>query len=538
MSEIRQGINTTSSHSSEKNSVKAADCFTSKDFDKYDWKIEVNPNAPKEEDEFDVIIIGSGLGGLSCGCLLSKRGYKVLVLEQHHQVGGFCSSFKRRGFIFNNGLEEITGLWKKGPINLLCKELGLNTADYFVKHSTGIRCVFRGNDIYVRDGLQEFTKLLSERFPNEGRNINAFFSDAEKAHNDLFKDAEVYGTPLPPELIAKAFGPKKLADYPKECANYIDWANKTIKQKLDDHFDDEDLKALLSSFMNYLGTEPARTPAWVILRYYGILRHEIYFSKGGAQRYADSLRDFIESHGGKVLIKHKVNEILVENREVKGVKVGDKAFRSPVVVSNANAKLTFLELIDRLSLDEPFIEYIKRLRMSDSVFLVFLGVDMDLSNYPAITHNRDEGCLVVIGSNSDPSSAPKGKSNVWLYTHADYDDFPERGTEGYSRKKKEFTEVLIKKADKIIPGLRQHIIVQDAATPKTLERYTSMPKGASEAFEETIDNAKPCFKTPVTGLYLAGSSTFPGSGIELVTMSGIICANDICDWQITMKGGY
>jgi all-trans-retinol 13,14-reductase len=92
--------------------------------------------------------------------------------------------------------------------------------------------------------------------------------------------------------------------------------------------------------------------------------------------------------------------------------------------------------------------------------------------------------------------------------------------------------MLIKMAEKLIPGLSRHIIVQDAATPKTIERYTLMPEGSLEGLEETIENQKPCFKTPLKGLYLAGSSTYPGGGIELVIMSGLICANDICRWKI------
>ena len=86
MSEIHLAIDTTSKHSTQKDPTKSTGWFTSTDFDKYDWKVEVNPKKPKKEDDFDVIIIGSGLGGLSCGSLLSKRGYKVLVLEQHYQV--------------------------------------------------------------------------------------------------------------------------------------------------------------------------------------------------------------------------------------------------------------------------------------------------------------------------------------------------------------------------------------------------------------------------------------------------------------------
>lgn len=113
-----------------------------------------------------------------------------------------------------------------------------------------------------------------------------------------------------------------------------------------------------------------------------------------------------------------------------------------------------------------------------------------------------------------------------------YYDFPEKGTEEYSQKKKEFAEMLINKAEKVIPDLRKHIIIQDAATPKTFERYTSMPKGVLYAFDQSIGVKRPYFKTPIKGLYLASASTFPGGGIEAVVMSGIICVNDICNGEI------
>jgi all-trans-retinol 13,14-reductase len=113
--------------------LKAPSYFVSKEFKKYDSKIEVDPKRPKGEDEYDAIIVGSGIGGLTCGALLSKRGYKVLVLEQHHQVGGYCSSFKRGGFVFNAGVEDVSGLWERGPITYLLRELGLKRDDLFVR---------------------------------------------------------------------------------------------------------------------------------------------------------------------------------------------------------------------------------------------------------------------------------------------------------------------------------------------------------------------------------------------------------------------
>jgi len=507
--------------------LKAPAYLATKEFRKYDWSVDVTQK-PKGENEYDVIIVGSGIGGLTCGALLSKRGYKVLVLEQHHQVGGYCSSFKRKDFVFNTGVENVSGLWEKGPVTYLLKELGFEKEELFAKNK--MRYIFKGKEIDASN-LEEFIKALSEMFPEEKENIYAFFDEAKKAYKECYKDS-VYGAPLPAELIVKVFGAKKLLDYPKEHPHFFDWMNKTYKQKLDEFFINEDLKTLLCALLGYLGTKPEETRAssalTAVVSYY---LHGGYFPKGGAQRFADSLNDFIEYNGGKVLTKHRVDKILVENGEVKGVRVGNKVFKSSIVVANANAKTTFLELVGEENLDRDFVEYIKKLKMSPSCFMVFLGVDTDLSGYPTIIENLDEGYNIDINSNADPGLAPKGKASVTILTGANYHDFPERRTKEYLDKKREFAEFLIKKAEKIIPNLSKHIVVQDAATPKTFERYTSMPEGAIYAFDQSINTKRPYFKTPIKGLYLASASTFPGGGIEAVVISGIICGSDICGWE-------
>ena len=509
--------------------LKATAYFVSREFKKYDWIVEVNPHKSKRENEYDVIIVGSGIAGLTCGALLSKREYRVLVLEQHCQVGGYCSSFKRKCFVFNTGVENISGFWEKGPIIHLLKELGLKKNDLFVKNR--MIHIFKGREINAIN-LEEFIKVLSNIFPEEKDNIYAFFDEAKIAYNECYKDL-VYSVPLPAELIVKVFGAKKFLDYPKEHSHFYDWMNKTYKQKLNEYFTNEDLKVLLCVLLGYIGTEPEKTPAssalTAVVSYY---IHGGYFPKGGAQNFANALKEVIESYGGKVLVRNRVDKILVENREVKGVKVGDKIFKSSVVVANANAKTTFLELVGRENLGREFVDYIKSLKMSTSCFMAFLGVDMDLSDYPTLIYNLDEGYSIVINSNADEILAPKGKASITISTSANYNDFPERETKDYLEKKKEVAMILIKKAEEVIPNLSKYIIVQDAATPKTFERYTSMPEGALYSFDQSIGVKRPHFKTPIKGLYLASASTFPGGGIEAVVISGMICAYDICNWEV------
>ena len=253
-----------------------------REFKKYDWSVRIDPKKPKKDNEYDVIIIGSGIGGLTCGALLSKRGYKVLVLEQHYQVGGYCSSFKRNNFIFNTGVENISGLWEKGPINYLLRELNLNKDDLFVKNS--IRIIFKGKAIDF-NSLEGFIEALIDMFPpKEKENIIAFFDEARKAYEECYREAEVYGTPLPVELIVKVFGERKLLDYPKEHPHFYDWLNKTYKEKLDEYFTNEDLKSLLCALIGYIGACPdgiyASSALTAVISYY---IYGGYYPKGGTE---------------------------------------------------------------------------------------------------------------------------------------------------------------------------------------------------------------------------------------------------------------
>lgn len=501
-----------------------------KPFSRFDWSVSVDPHRARGDDEYDVIVVGAGVGGLTCAALLATRGYRVLVLEQQHQVGGYCSSFRRGGFVFNSGVEDVSGLWERGPVLYLLRRLGLDRDRLFVRNT--VRYVYRGSSFDVRS-LSDVVESLSRIFPGERERLVEFFRDASMAYEECYSDVEPYGTPLPPELIAKVFGRRKLVNYPREHPHFYDWMRKTFKQKLDEYFADEELKGFLSALLAYVGTRPEETQASAALTacvsYY---LHGGYFPRGGAQHYANTLRDAIERYGGRVLLGHKVDRIVVEGGAVKGVRVGSRVFYSPIVVSNVNARTTFLELVGEENLDRGFADYVRGLRMSPSCFMVFLGVDMDLSGYPTIIKNLDEGYEVVVNSNADPSLAPEGKASVTILTSASYSEFPPRGTEGYLRKKAELARALVKKAERVIPGLGDRIVVLDAATPRTLERYTSMPEGALYAFDQSVGTRRPYFKTPIKGLYLVGASTFPGGGIEAVTISGIICANDICGWRV------
>lgn len=506
------------------------------EFRKYDWSVNIDILKTKGQDEFDAIVIGAGLGGLTSGALLAKRGYKVLVLEHQYHVGGFCSSFQRNGFTFNTGVEDVSGVWEKGSVNALVRELGLVKDDLFIKNSTNY--FFKGNLIDIPFEMSELIKVLSDMYPCEKENIKNFLEDAKKAYEECYEDTKLFGTPLPPELISKVFGLKKLFTYPKEYPNFYDWMGKTYRQKLDEYFDSEDLKKIFCTLLVYVGTKAEKTPARN-----GLAACVSYYLKGGysiiggAQQLSESLKDYIEKNGGKVYVNTKVDKILCNNGVVTGVQAKNKNYYSSVVISNVNAKTTFLKLIEEKFLSKKFLKYIKEIKMSKSYYMLFLGVDMDLTDYPVLLKNLDEDWEITINSNADKNLAPSGKSSITVLVSEGikYSEFPKRETKEYIAKKNEIAQNIINRLEIIIPGISERIIVQEAGTPKTFERYNFMPEGAVYAIDQSIDSKKPFFKTSVKGLYMVGASVFPGAGVEGTIISGMICANDICNWKIKLS---
>lgn len=244
----------------------------------------------------------------------------------------------------------------------------------------------------------------------------------------------------------------------------------------------------------------------------------------------------VESNGGTILLNYRADRILTDRRQVRGVRSGAEIFQAHVVISNVNARTCVLQLVEASEIGGPYIDFIKSLSMSRSAFIVYAGVDEDLSSYPSLIQNIDGDFAIVINSNMDERLAPRGRSSLTLIAPLGYRDFPPRDERDYDDRKRQFAALLVRKAAEVIPGIGDRVVTLDAATPRTLESYTSMPEGALYGFDQSVDSRRPHFRSPIKGLYFAGASTFPGAGVESAMMSAVICANDIIGWRHESAG--
>jgi prolycopene isomerase len=331
----------------------------------------------------------------------------------------------------------------------------------------------------------------------------------------------------------------------------LKYYNKTFADMLADFIKDAKLGSIISAGWPYVGLPPSKVSALQMAGYLYSAHIEGHnYLKGGPQVLANTLVKALRKYGGELQLGTKVTKILVENNTATGVETakGNK-ISAKYVVSNADARQTFLSLIGSEKLSSKFLNRLEQMEPSFALFQVWLGVDMNPREKGIIEHETiwyssydldyiynsclqgkfEEGFGICTPTLCDPGLAPENQHIISLICPIPYDYKEnwetENGKRGSSYKKLENETMhrLIKKAERVIPELSKHIILSEAATPLTLERYTENYKGAAYGWASTIGQSglsrlQP--KTPIKNLYLAGHWTTPGGGTLAVALSG------------------
>ena len=296
--------------------------------------------------------------------------------------------------------------------------------------------------------------------------------------------------------------------------------------------------------------------------------------KGGGQVLSDRLAESIEAHGGKILLRARVVRVLVEKGRVRGVEiesrhVGSRTVEAPVVLSNADLKRTLLELVGREHLAAATVSRVEGFEMAPALGMVYLRIDRDLAaeGYPRTNYWRYSGydlesqyaeireggfpadpfVYVTIASLKDPTHprlAPLGQTNLqvmslapsqpesWGVSAADVTSGAYHSKEKYLASKRRYTESLLASAEVVLPGLRDHVVFQETATPLTHTRFTGSTAGTSYGIAATpaqFLKGRPGARTEIEGLFLCGASNRAGHGIAGVMLSGLLAAASIHD---------
>jgi phytoene dehydrogenase-like protein len=502
---------------------------------------------PDFEAEYDVIIVGGGMAGLSAGAHLANAGLKVLLLEQHHKVGGCCTNFTRGDFTFEVALHELAA----GGIVDLINACGVGDKVEIYALPDLYRSIFPGDpeiDITMPKTWEEWDGILKERWPEESEGVDKFHNLCTTVFADIMDIRNLY----------RYTGFKKLVEtlkVPIYHKTLVKWSKRTMQELMDECFVGEDIKAVVSQFWMYYGAPvPDETSLLTLAASEVFLTEGVWHIMGTSQALSDAYAERIEELGGDVKIGTLVTEVIIEDGLARGVKTefGD-VYTARYVVCNTDPYQFVYKLVGEDNLPKKYVDRIDELKVANSLFVVYLGLNIDLKKLGyedteifyntskdtvklyenMMSGNFAEGiaAITIYSNYGDPIYAPPGKSVVTLLEFSDYNSWPSDRDE-YLKMKEEKAWELIELSGNVIPELTdpRNIEVMEIITPITLAEFTMNYKGIPYGFYMNVDQWKKIpVDTPIDNLFIAGNWTRNFHGVGSSQVNGYLAARLIMD---------
>ena len=486
------------------------------------------PGQGPQDEKYDVVVVGAGLGGISAGALLANEGKKVLICEQGDGAGGFAHAFKRGDYTFDSAMRVIAeGEMVEGVLDHLGvrDEVELMVIDHLYAAE------FPGKRVFVPAGLEGFMEAHIREFPQEEEGIRNFFG--------LRRQMFIETTQAPMQMGVKDLG--NMADLLPTLFKY---RMATLQDVLDEHLHDPKLKALCCALWPYMGTSPSRLSFFAYSQFIGVLVDGPFYVKGSFQNLVDAFVTALERNGGELALETDVEKILIEDGKAAGVRLAaGREIRAGTVVSNADARHTFEDLIGLDELPGSYVKRLGRYKLSMSACVIYAVSNADLlaldpahetfvynhwdheDTWRDIQEGKPGGMSLSIMTMLDPDLAPPNEHIVIITAVAPYDM-----GEPWEDHKEQYMEQLLGSFEPALPGLRDSITWMDSGTPVTLERYTRNQQGATYGWEllpRQIGSKRLAHDTPIPGLYLSGHWTEEGPASFRVILSGLNTANKI-----------
>lgn len=497
-----------------------------------------NPQPPTS-NSFDVIVIGSGIGGLVTATQLAAKGAKVLVLERYVIPGGSAGYFKREGYRFDVGASMIFGFGTQGTTNLLTRALdAVNVSLETIPDPVQIQYHLPGGlDLKVHQSYEKFLQELTAYFPHERQGIRSFYDECWKVFNCLNR-MELLSLEEPRYLTRAFF------QHPLACLGLAKYLPQNAGDVARRYISDRTLLKFIDMECYCWSVVPADlTPminAGMVFsdRHYG----GINYPKGGVGQIAQKLVEGLEKTGGQIQYQARVTKILTEKGRAVGVQLASgKVYHAQRIVSNSTRWDTFEKLLPASKMPKAERKWQQRYQKSPSFISLHLGVEAkvllpDTECHHILLEDWDnmeaaEGTVFVsIPTLLDPSLAPAGYHIIHTFTPCEIEAWQGLTPSEYEQKKEEAAGRIIGRLEKIFPGLDTGLDYMEVGTPRTHRRFL----GREDGTYGPIPRRKllgllgmPFNRTTVPGLYCVGDSTFPGQGLNAVAFSGFACAHRV-----------
>lgn len=497
-------------------------------------------------NSYDVVIIGTGLAGLTAGVKLAREGKKVAMVEQHFIPGGCATTFKRKGYTVEVGLHELDGLYEGDNKVKIFNEFEVFDHVKFLKAPEFYRFKKGDLDFVVPDDADEAIAQLIEKFPSEEKAIRKFFDIVIGIRKELSKVPQVTISAL-----------LKLPFIAWKFPKLFKYHSYSVGDLLHTLTDNDDLKLLLTANVGYYHDDPQT----LSLLYFSAGNGSYYlggghYIQGGSQQLSNYLAGEIKKRGGEIFFRTMVTEVTEAKGRVTGIKaVNTKTneeliLSAPIVIAN-NAIPNLSQLLQKGSALK-LLQQSRRYETACSITTLYIGFskpprEFGCENYstfiaPSNVNKLSEvrvsqhspyterGFVFVDYDQVDSKLAPEGKA-LGVVCLVDYIEAWEDLTpEEYKKKKQDVTDIIIKRLEEEYPGISEAIEYSEIGTPKTIKRYTLNPKGSPYGYAQLPHQAiakRLMQKGVVRGLYYASAWTLPGGGFTGAIMSGYNCGRQI-----------
>ncbi len=465
------------------------------------------------QPSYDVVVIGSGLAGLTTANILGRAGHRVLLLEQHYKLGGLATWFKRPGHhTFDISLHGFP----HGMIKSCRRYWSAEISDKIVQLEN-IRFENPMFSLTTTFNRVDFTRLLVERFGVSKEAVDQFFDTARGMN---FYDDQTTTTG---QLFEKFFPGR--GDIVRLLMEPITYANGSTLE------------------------DPAITYGIVFSNF---MSKGVFIYEGGTDDLITKMKDELTKNQVDIRINCPVEKITIENGRVRGVQVHGQEIPCHCVISNSNLRSTILRMVGEEYFDKNFVDEAKAVRLNNSSTQVYMAmkpeVEIDESCGDLLfTSTAEEFRTDLLLSRNItsrtfsfyyPRTRPQSKFRrhaIVSSTNANWSDWADLDEEAYKASKEELVETTLDSLNQFVPDIREKVDWVEAATPRTFKHYTQHELGASfgTKFEGlAVSRALP---QQVPGLYHAGSVGIIMSGWLGAINYGVIVANEV-DSQLSKMG--
>ena len=486
----------------------------------------------------NIIVIGSGFGGLAVANRLQAAGMQVTLLEKRPEVGGRAYQLRKNGYTFDMGPSLITAPYL---IEGVFESAGRSMNEFF--DLIHLDPYYR---IYFHDGSHVDYSGDSDHMKEQMRSFNP--SDAAKY--DDFMDAI---KPIYDEVIVKKLGAQPF-DTVGSMLRFTPRAMKLgafmpVSMFVKRFFKDFRHRFMFSFHPLFIGGHPFRVPAIYLMIPYLEKKDGVWFTKGGMYTVVTAMKDLFLSQGGTLYTDSEVQEICIEKGKVTGVVANGHTFSADAVVSNADLAHTYKHLVNPTWRKKWTDKKIDKIKYTMSCFLLYLGTR---KQYPQLKHHtlilserykelvddifdnkplpEDFSMYVHAPTRTDPGMAPPGCESMYVLIPVSN----LKGGVDWEKEKEDYTNRVLTFLEKWgLDGLRENLDVLEIFTPEDFKSELNAFQGNAFAIEPKLTQTayfRPHNRSEdIEGLYISGAGTHPGAGVPGVLLAAEATANCVLE---------